>query len=195
MTALLAGLVLFLGVHSVRMLAGPWRDAQRARLGENGWKGLYSVASLAGFALLLWGFGQARYAAPLWVVPTGAAHLAALLMLPSFVLLAAAYVPGTRIKAKVGHPMVAGVKLWALAHLLANARPASVLLFTAFLVWSVALFIASRRRDRLAGTVYPTGPVSRDIVAVVAGTVAWAVFAMWGHKLLIGVAPFGTMPT
>ncbi len=192
MTALILGLVIFLGAHSVRIVAEPWRNAMRTKLGENGWKGLYSVVSLAGFVLLVWGYGQARLdPVPLWAPMLWARHLAALLTLVSFVLLAAAYVPGNGIKAKVHHPMVLGVKVWAFAHLLANHTLADLLLFGGFLVWAVLDFRSSRQRDRAAGTVYPPGSAGKTVVTVVAGVAAWAVFAFWAHGALIGVRPFG----
>jgi uncharacterized membrane protein len=111
-------------------------------------------------------------------------------MLLSFVLLAAAYVPGTRIRQVLGHPMVLGVKTWAFAHLIANGRLGDLVLFGAFLVWAIVLYAASRRRDRKAGTVRPRGSASRDALAVVIGIVAWAAFAFWLHAALIGVRPF-----
>jgi uncharacterized membrane protein len=192
MTALIVGLVIFLGVHSVRIVAEPWRTTMRARLGENGWKGLYSVLSLAGFVLLVWGYGQARLdPVPLWTPMLWARHLASLLVLASFVLLAAAYVPRNGIKAKLHHPMVLAVKLWALAHLLANHTLADVLLFGSFLVWAVLSFRAARQRDRAAGTVYPAGTLAMTGVTVVVGLVAWALFAFWAHAALFGVRPFG----
>jgi uncharacterized membrane protein len=192
MTTLIAGLVLFLGAHSVRIFADGWRSAQIARAGAGAWKAIYSIVSLAGFAMIIWGYGQTRLApVDLWFPPAWTRHAAALLTLPAFVLLAAAYVPGTRIKAAVGHPMVAGVKLWAFAHLLSNGRLGDVVLFGAFLAWAIADFIASRRRDRAAGTRYPAGPVSRDVLAVAIGVVAWAAFAFALHGWLIGVRPFG----
>jgi len=192
MTTLIAGLVLFLGAHSVRIFADGWRSAQIARAGAGAWKAIYSIVSLAGFAMIVWGYGQTRLApVDLWFPPAWTRHAAALLTLPAFVLLAAAYVPGTRIKAAVGHPMVAGVKLWAFAHLLSNGRLGDVVLFGAFLAWAIADYIASRRRDRTAGTRYPAGPVSRDALAVAIGIVAWAVFAFALHGWLIGVRPFG----
>ncbi len=192
MTALIVGLLIFLGVHSVRIFAEPWRTGVRARIGENAWKGAYSVASLAGFALLVWGYGQARLdPVPLWAPMLWARHLAALLMLVSFILLAAAYVPGNGIKARVHHPMVLGVKVWALAHLLANHTLADLLLFGGFLVWAVLCFRAARQRDRAAGTVYPPGSLPMTLVTVVAGTAAWAGFSFWAHAAWIGVRPFG----
>jgi uncharacterized membrane protein len=192
MTLLLLGLVLFLGTHSVRIFADDWRSRRIAGLGLNGWKGVYSVLSIAGFVLIVYGYAAARLEpVVLYVPPVWTRHLASLLTIPAFILLVAAYVPGTRIKRAVGHPMVLGVKTWALAHLLANGMLADVLLFGAFLVWAVLDYIAARKRDRAAGTVYVVGPVTRDIVAVVVGLVAWAVFAMWLHRVLIGVGPFG----
>ena len=191
MTALVIGLVIFLGVHSVRVFAEPLRTDLRTRLGENGYKGLYTLLSLAGFVLIVWGFGQAR-AQPvaLWAPMAWARHLASLLMLVSFVFLAAAYVPRNGIKAKLHHPMTLGVKTWALAHLLANNTLAEALLFGGFLVWSVLVFRAARARDRAAGTVYPPGTLAGTLTAVAAGAVAWAVFAFWAHGFLIGVNPF-----
>ena len=149
MTVLIIGLILFLGVHSVRIFAEGWRTAQIAQRGEGAWKGLYSVASIVGFGLIVWGYGLAR-AEPtvLWAPQPWARHLAALLMLFAFILLAAAYVPNNGIKAWVHHPMVLGVKVWALAHLLANHTLADLLLFGSFLVWAVLDFRAARQRDR-----------------------------------------------
>jgi uncharacterized membrane protein len=192
MTLLLLGLVLFLGVHSTRIVAEWFRSRQLARLGENGWKGLYSLASIAGFALVVYGFGLARQQpVVLWATPTWLRHVAALLTLVSFVFLTAAYVPGNQIKARLHHPMVLGVKVWAFAHLIANHTLADVLLFGAFLVWAVFSYRAAKARDRRAGTVYPMGTASRTMATVLIGTVAWAAFAFWAHGVLIGVRPFG----
>lgn len=192
MTALILGLVVFLGIHSTRIVAEGPRQAFIAQRGEKAWKGLYTVVSLAGFALLVWGYGQARQQpVVLWASPTWLRHVAALLTLVSFVLLAAAYVPGNGIKARLHHPMTVGVKVWAFAHLIANNTLADLLLFGAFLAWSIAIFAAARRRDRLNGTTYAPGNTARTLVAVAAGTVAWVVFALWLHGPLIGVRPFG----
>jgi uncharacterized membrane protein len=189
---LILGLVLFIGVHSLRIFAGSWRDAQVARMGEMPWKGVFALFSIAGLAMIAWGYGLAR-ADPvvLWVPPPWTRHLAALLTVPAFILLVAAYLPGSHIKAKIGHPMVAGVKIWALAHLLANGNLADVALFGAFLIWAVADFASSRRRDRLAGRSYVAQGWSRDAAVAGIGLLAWAGFAFWGHVWLIGVKPFG----
>jgi len=192
MTLMIVGLVLFLGSHSVRIFADNWRAKRIATMGEGAWKGVYSVVALAGFVLIVWGYGDARstptvlYAPPVWT-----RHLAALLTLPAFILLAASKVSGSRIKAAVGHPMVAGVKVWAFAHLICNGTLADVVLFGSFLVWAVLDYLAARRRDRAGGITYPVGPVSRDAIAIAVGTAAWVAFALWLHGPLIGVRPFG----
>jgi uncharacterized membrane protein len=192
MTALILGLVIFLGAHSVRIFGEGWRTATRQRIGENAYKGIYSLVSLAGFVLLVWGFGQARQQPVLlWTPMVWTRHLAALLMLVSFVFLAAAYVPGNAIKARLHHPMVLGVKTWALAHLLANVTLADTVLFGSVVAWAVLSFRAARARDRAAGTVYAPGSAAMTGVTVAAGIIAWAVFAFWAHGALIGVRPFG----
>lgn len=192
MTLLIAGLVVFLGSHSVRIFAEDFRTRRIAAMGEKPWKLVYSVIALAGFVLIAYGYGAARLEPVfLWQPPVWTRHLAALLTIPAFVLLAAAYVPGTRIKARVGHPMVLGVKVWAFSHLIANGTLADLLLFGSFLAWAVADYIAARRRDRRAGVTYAAGPVARDVAAVAIGLAAWVAFALWLHGPLIGVKPFG----
>ena len=193
MLTLLAGLVLFLGAHSVRVFAEGWRTATIARVGEKGWKGMYSLVSIAGFVLLVIGYGLARQdPISLWPQPpVWTRHLAALLTLLAFVLLAAAYVPGNQLKATLHHPMILGVKVWAFAHLIANNTLADFLLFGGFLAWAVLDFRAARKRDKAAGTVYPAGTAGRTAVAVVVGAGAWAAFAFWLHRVLIGVQPLG----
>ena len=192
MTLLILGLLLFLGVHSVRITGEGFRTAQIARLGENGWKGLYTLASLVGFAMIVWGYGQARLEPTvLWPSPSWLRHVAALLTLVAFVFLAAAYVPGNGLKARLHHPMVLSVKVWALAHLVANNTLADLLLFGSFLLWSVLSFRAAKARDRAAATIYAPGQTSRTLTTVALGVIAWIAFALWGHTALIGVRPFG----
>ena len=192
MSLLILGLVLFLALHSVRIFAEGWRATVRARLGEGAWKGLYSLLSLAGFALIVVGYGAARQSpVVLWPSPTWTRHLAALLTLPAFVFLFGAYVPGNAIKARLKHPMILGVKVWALAHLLANNTLADLLLFGGFLLWAVLCFRAARQRDRAASVVYAPGRAGPTVLTVLVGVAAWAGFAFWGHAALIGVRPFG----
>ncbi|MGB4467035.1 MAG: NnrU family protein [Azovibrio sp.] len=190
-TLLVVGLLSFLGGHSVSIFARPWRDAQAAKLGEIPWKGLYAVVALLTFGLLVWGYGATRInPIVIWTPPDWTRHVASLLTLPAFILIIAAYVPGDRFKSAVGHPLLAGTMIWALAHLLANGNLGDVLLFGGFLIWAIADFISARRRDRAAGKIYVAGPLSRTIITVIVGIVAWAAFARFGHQPLIGVSPF-----
>lgn len=192
MLLLIAGLLLFLATHSLRIHAEPWRQATIARLGEPAFKGLYSLVTLVALVLIAIGYGQARQApVVIWSPPVPLRHVASLLTVPAFVLVVAAYLPGTRIRQAMGHPMLIGVKLWATAHLLANGTLADLLLFGGLLLWAVACYGAARKRDRLAGVSYPAGPVTRDIAAVVIGLALWAAFAFWLHLALIGVPPMG----
>lgn len=192
MSLLVLGLILFLGIHSARVFAEPARQRLIERLGPNGWKGVYSVVSLLGFVLMIQGYGAARLEPQvLWVPPVGMRHAASLLTLVAFVMLAAAYVPRNAIKARLGHPMTLSVKVWALAHLLANGNLADVLLFGGFLVWAVLVFRAARQRDRAQGVQAPPANALATGLTVVGGLAAWAVFAFWAHAALIGVRPFG----
>jgi uncharacterized membrane protein len=189
---LVAGLVVFLGVHSSRMLAEGWRSRTIERLGAKPWKAVYALVSLAGLALLVWGYGVARQQpVQLWSPPVGLRHAAALLTWLAFVLLAAAYVPGNQIKARLHHPMLLGTKVWALAHLLANGTLAGAILFGSFLLWAVTMFASARRRDRREAALYTPGTAGRTVITLAAGTVAWAAFAFWLHGLLIGIRPIG----
>ena len=192
MLYLVLGLLLFLGTHSVRIVAEDWRTRSRARLGALRWRVAYTLLSLLGFGLIMWGFGLARQTPwLLWSPPPALRHLAMLLTLLSFVLLAAAYVPGNRIKARLHHPMTAAVKLWALAHLLTNGTLAHVVLFGAFLVWSIFAFLAARKRDIRDDTRYSPGSTGATGVSVALGVALWIAFTLWLHGLLIGIKPFG----
>ena len=191
MTLLIVGIVIFFGAHSVRIFADDWRTRQIARLGALPWRGLYSFASAIGIVLVGYGYAQTRKAPiDVWTPPTWLYPVTSALVLVAFVLIAAAYVKGNRIKAKVGQPFAAGVKTWAFAHLLSNGHLGDVILFGVFLAWAIAAYVSAQRRDRAAGVVYPVGPVSADVKTVVAGVVVWAVFGFWLHAVLIGVKPF-----
>ncbi len=192
MIYLVTGLVLFLGIHSVRIVAEPWRTHRIAQMGAGTWKGVYSLLSIVSFILIVYGYGLSRQAPiDLWMPPVWTRHLAALLTLPVFVLLVAAYVPGSHIKAVFKHPMTLAIKLWAGAHLLSNGRLGDVLLFGGFLLWSAFLFRAARQRDRQQSITYVAIGWSRDVIAIVAGLLLWGVFATYLHGVLIGVRPFG----
>ena len=190
MAWLLAGLCVFFGIHSVRLGSGALRQRWIDRLGEGPWKGLYSLIASAGLAMIVVGYGAARLEpVPLWAPPVWTRHAAALLTLPAFILLAAAYVPGNALKVRLGHPMLLGTKLWATAHLLSNGFLADVLLFGAFLLWAILDFRAVRRRPAGPAPVH-RGPV-RDLVVLAIGGGAWVAMAFWGHAQLVGVRPFG----
>ena len=195
----IAGLLLFLGVHSTRLFADDFRTRTMARIGAGAWKGAYALVAIAGFVLLVLGYGRWRMdSATVWSPPIWTYHLAPLLTLLAFVLVAAAYVPRNRLRARLGHPMLLGTKAWALAHLLSNGRVADIVLFGAFLGWAVADFVASRRRDRraaAAGTLAPP-PAPRlagDLATLVAGAALWALFAFWLHARWIGIDPMALM--
>lgn len=190
MNALVLGLILFFGVHSVSIVNDPWRNRMAASMGEWTWKGLYALVALAGFVLIVWGYGLARqdpmvlYTPPAWLHP-----VAMVLLIPVFPLLLAAYLPG-RIQTAARHPMLAATKLWAVAHLLANGMLADVLLFGTFLVWAVLDRISMKHRAQRA---IPSLPRARanDIIAVVGGLALYAAFVFWLHGGLIGVPLVG----
>lgn len=191
MPILILGLILFLGPHSVRMLAPGFRNRMVARFGLLPWKGLYSVVSIIGFVLIIVGFGLARATPHLLYAPApGLRHANALFTLVAFVLVVAAYVPRNRIKSAIGHPMLASVAVWSIGHLLATGFVHDVVLFGAFLVWAIADFLVSRRRDRADGVARPGRSFAGDAATVVAGVAAWAAFAFLLHAPLIGVRPF-----
>lgn len=188
MMLLILGLVLFLGVHSISIVAPVWRDRVHARLGEGPWKGLYSLVSIAGFALIVVGYGLARenpvliYTPPVWL-----RHASLLLLVPMFPVLLAAYLPG-RIKAAARHPMLLAVKLWAAAHLLSNGGAADLLLFGGFLAWAVADRISMKGRIQRPLPGAPASPLN-DWIAVIGGLALYALFVFGAHAWLIGVAP------
>ncbi len=190
MEMLLVGLVLFFGTHAVSIVAEPWRDAMVARMGEHRWKGIYSLVSLVGLILIVQGYAAARmdpfflYHPPPWL-----AHVALLLMLPVFPLLLATYLPG-RIQRAAKHPTLVAVKLWALAHLLANGTVADLALFGAFLAWAVADRISMKRRSPRALPGAPASAIN-DAIVVVAGLAIYVAFAFWLHLRLFGVPPIG----
>jgi len=190
MTLLVLGLILFLGSHSLSIFNEAWRDRMHARLGENAWKGAYSLVALLGFVLIVYGYGQARldpvvvYNPPFWL-----RHVAMLLLVPVFPLLLATYLPG-RIKSAAKHPMLVATKLWALAHLLANGTLADVLLFGGFLAWAVADRISMKRRQQRPLPAAPAGKAN-DIIAIVGGLALYGAFVMVLHTWLIGVSPIG----
>lgn len=188
MLLLVCGLGVFLGSHLIPVF--PELKARMVgKLGENGYKGLFSISAALGLGLIIYGFGVARadgapilYDPPVWL-----RHVTMLFMIPVFIFLVAAYVP-CRIKAVLKHPMLVAVKLWAVSHLLANGDLASVLLFGGFLAWAVIDRISVKRRGTVRGDAAGAAPpASRDIVVILAGLALYGLFVWKLHTLLIGV--------
>jgi len=193
MTLLLLGILVFLGVHTVPMAQDLRRNLQGSISGP-GYQILFSLVSAAGLILIVMGYGQMQgqgrlnpeiYTPPIWL-----RHVTLLLMWPAMILLVAAYVP-SRIRTKAKHPMLAGIKLWALAHLLANGDLASLILFGSFLAWAVVDRISVKRRAALGPLGAKSGDLKGDLIAIAGGTAVYLFLLLWGHKWLIGVAPVG----
>lgn len=190
MTQLIAGLVIFLGIHSLSIVAADLRESLAKKLGPLGWRALYSIVSIIGFVLIIRGYAAARLDPTiLWSPPRWTAHVTALLMLPAFVFLLAAYLPG-RIRTTLKHPMLLATKIWALSHLIANGTLADVLLFGGFLAWAVADRISMKKRTPRDTVTLPT-TAANDVVAVVGGLALYVGFVLYLHRALIGIAPFG----
>ncbi len=187
---LILGMVVFLGVHSTAIFAPNWRAQQITARGEATWKGIYSVVSLASFALMIYGYGVARQSpVVLYTPPTFLRHLVVLLMLPAFVLLFASQLPG-RIKTATKHPMLLATKIWATSHLLANGTLGAVILFGGFLAWAVMDRISMKRRTGPIKVLGVARPMN-DLIALGAGLTTYVFFLVWGHRWLIGVSPLG----
>ena len=194
MTLMIIGLLIFFGTHSLNIFAPDWREKQLQQRGTIPFKVVYALVSIGGLWLAIVGYGEMRMTAvPLWNPPVGLRHLVALLMLPSFILLAAAYIPANHLKARLGHPMLMAVKIWAFAHLLVNGRLGDIIFFGAFLAWAVVLYICLKKQDRARGTVYPAGSMLGTVSSVIVGTVLYVVFAMYLHIYVAGVSAIGTM--
>lgn len=212
MTELILGLILFLGAHSVRIVADDWRTQKIQALGEKAFKGVYALISLLGLYLLVVGYGEARLqTVVLWNPPTATRHIGLLLMLLASILMVAAYIPRNHLKIRMGHPMVLSVKVWALSHLLANGNLADVILFGAFLIWAVLNFKSARARDRAQvqgpdsnaevsdgvslASLPEDAPIQPSLAATLitlAGGIAlWAVITFVLHAKVVGVAPMG----
>ena len=212
MTWLILGLILFLGAHSVRVVADNWRAEKIEAWGDKAFKGVNALVSLLGFYLLVVGYGEARLqTVALWNPPIFTKHISLLLMLFASILLVAAYIPRNHFKKRLGHPMVLSVKVWALAHLLSNGNLADVVLFGAFLIWSILNFKSARERDRaqfqisqapesLTDNINPNtssedAPAKPNLIATLitlfGGMALWAVITFVLHAKVVGVAPLG----
>ncbi len=202
MTWLILGLVLFLGAHSTRLFADGWRTKTLEAWGEKPFKGVLALVSLMGFYGLIVGYAQVRMEpVVIWQPPIATRHISVLLMLFASILLVATYIPANHFKVRLGHPMVLSVKVWALAHLLANGNLADLVLFGTFLAWSVLNFKSARARDRakaesqalvLDESVQPTLPKTlATLIAIVVGAGLWALITFVLHAKVVGVSPMG----
>jgi uncharacterized membrane protein len=187
MTLLIIGIIVMIGIHLVPAFPDV-RERLMGQLGQNGYRLLFSVVSTLGLVLLIYGFAKAPVV-QIWSPPYWTRYVALVLMLPVFILLIAAYLPG-EIKAKVKHPFLVAIKTWALAHLIANGDLASIILFGSFLAYAVFDRIALKRRPATGPVTSPeAGPKRNDVIAVAGGLVLYVVFLLWLHPLLIGTAP------
>jgi len=203
MAWLILGLVLFLGPHSVRIFADDWRTRTIEKVGEKAYKGIYTVLTLIGFYALIVGYADARMQpVVIWQPPIATRHVSVLLMWFASILLVATHLPGNHLKLRLGHPMVLSVKVWALAHLLANGNLADLLLFGTFLLWSVLVYKSSRARDRAqaqlqaqasggSAAAVPVAKMSATIMAVVVGALVWIGITFYLHAIVVGVSPLG----
>lgn len=190
MALLILGIVLFLGLHLIRVVAPSLRTSLIASLGEAGWKVAYSAASVIALIVLIYGFGEARDMTPVWSPPFWMSHITILLMLFAIICLVAALLPAGHIAVRTKHPMVLSVKIWALAHLLSNGDGAAILLFAAFLAWGVILRISLKRRERAGEiTLRPFVSAKYDLYAIVIGAIVWALIIWKLHAWIIGVSP------
>ena len=184
MLILALGLLVFIAVHLV-----PTQPELRAglagRLGENGYKGLFSLVAAGGLVLIVIGFANAKYIG-IWEPPVWGRHVTMALMLFVFPLLIMAYLPGT-LSARIKHPMIAAVKIWALAHLFIRGDVASLLLFLALLGWAVYDRISLKHREAAGSVNIRQGPLRNDLIAIVVGLAIYAAFVKWGHDLVVGV--------
>jgi len=188
---MIAGLVVFLGAHTLTT-----QRELRARMigstGEGTYKILYSLVSALGLALIVWGF--ARYRATgwidVWTPPVAMKHITVALMLPAVIMVVASYIRG-RIYTTLKHPMLAGIKLWAAAHLLANGDLGSIILFGSLLAWAVFDRISLKRRKDASGPPIPVGGPTNDLIAIAVGVIAYLALAFAFHPAVIGVPVIG----
>lgn len=186
MTELIAGLVLFLGAHSISVVVPSWRDRIVGRIGSRPWQGIYALISILGLILIIRGYADVRNQTPLlYVPPRWVNAITTTLMLPVFPLLLATFLPGG-LKTAARHPTLVAVKLWAFAHLLANGSLADVVLFGSVLIWAVVDRSSLKRRPARTALAMPPGPWN-DVIAVVGGLMIYALMLQWGHAWLIGM--------
>jgi uncharacterized membrane protein len=183
------GLAVFFASHVFVTFRTARADAI-AKLGQNGYRAVFGLVSIAGLALIVWGFAQYHAQAPqLWSPPAFMRHITVGLMLFAVIFFTAAFIP-SHVKTKLKHPMLAGIKTWALAHLLSNGDLASILLFGSFLAWGVYARIAAKRRGDLGATTAPAS-WTNDIIVVVLGIVIYLALGFFFHPMVLHMPVFG----
>jgi len=193
MSLFIIGLIIFLGSHSCRIFAEPWRNHMIDRLGEVKWKGLYTIISLVGFIIMVIGYGQARQdTLVLWQPNPFLIYIALALNLIAFIFLASSSPSNNAIRLKLKHPMILGVKVWALAHLLSNGTSVNLILFGAFLIWAVLDFRSARKRPALMPQQAEIS-TKATLIVIASGVILWAVFVFGLHQYLIGVSPLARL--
>jgi uncharacterized membrane protein len=186
MAIFVLGLIIFLTIHSISIINHNWRNRIVKTIGIWSWQGIYSLVAIIGFVMMVYGYGLARiHPVVLYTPPNLLHYITVVLMIPVFPMLLATYLPG-RIQTTLKHPMLAAIKLWAFAHLLANGTLADVLLFGAFLIWAVADRISLKHRPSDTVPVAVRSKLN-DTLVIVIGLGLYAAFVLGLHKWLIGV--------
>ena len=192
LTLEILGLVIFLGAHVFVTMRGQ-RDALVKKIGEWPYRGLFSLVSIAGVVLAGYGFAAYRAAGPiaLWHPPEWTRQIVVVLMWPASIMVVAAYIPGN-IKRGLKHPMLVGVKTWALAHLCANGDLGGIILFAAVLLWAGYDRVTLKHRSDPGAPPIPEGGMKNDIIAIVVGTILYLALGFVFHPIVIGLPAFGT---
>jgi len=193
MALFLVGLIIFLASHSCRIFAESWRNRMIDRIGEVKWKGSYTIISLLGFIIMVIGYGQARQeTVVLWQPNTFLIYIALVLNLVAFIFLAGSSPSNNAIRLKLKHPMILGVKVWALAHLISNGTLVDLILFGAFLSWAVLDFRSARKRPILMPEKAVVS-TKATLITIASGVILWVVFIFGLHQYLIGVSPLAQL--
>ena len=193
MALFLFGLFIFLASHSCRIFAESWRNQIIDRIGEVKWKGLYTIISLIGFIIMVIGYGQARQdTLVLWQPNAFLIYIALVLNLIAFIFLAGSSPSNNAIRLKLKHPMILGVKVWALAHLLSNGTLVDLILFGSFLIWAVLDFRSARKRP-IHISEQAQVSTKATVISIASGVILWVIFIFGLHQYLIGVSPLAQL--
>lgn len=194
MLTLVIGLFLFLGIHSVRIFADPFRTAFVEAQGVGKWKGLYSIISILGFVLIVVGYGQAKVEnVVIWTPPLWTWHVTISLTLIAFVFMTSAYVPNNAIKAYLKDPMILGVKTWAFAHLISQGSLAGMLMFGCFLIWAIFDFKSCRARRAGIEAIEQNSSKLMTLMTLLVALALWVIMLFYGHALIIGIHPLSSL--